>query len=532
MRFKRAALAGLLCIASIPAHARDCTDASVQSCSDCKDSCNQNCGECNSHTFFRPRSLSQNLTLEESLSYYYGNIQDKDDCIWLSFQVVAPIYYSSIKSTTIGTYFSPNCDCNCFTVAQQNNTANISSAWLGILADLARPFQSTVCLEGRRQVIGGAVRLMIDFGNFFDERPAGCWSLKNWWLSIFIPVIQARHNFSLSETGTNNGILEGHQNATQALTNKDLLFGRLYSCQKRKSGVDDVAIKLGFDALRGQSINLASYCMLFAPAGHESKAKYLFEPTMGSGGHTGIGFGITCDAGLWESDEISWIAMLEARYAYFLKHKEHRVFDLCKNGNWSRYLQFVCESDPATPFPGVNVLSRDAQVTPGSMAEVWAALNFGYCALHVEVGYDFWYRHGEKIELNCQKSCKPSRCTFIDCDFIEPAGNCDGDSSIFDIAGCCPRVSASTATIFASIRGPGQPVSDTTFTPITDADLNLASAAVPKALTSTVYGAVSLDYCVCGQTGIIGVGGSYDFVHNNSAALRQYGVWMKLAIDY
>ena len=521
MNLKALALVSLLCAPVIPARGDYCAPSCATSCAS---SCNSNscCDSNNFHsrTFFRPRSLSQNLALEESLTYYNQHMEEQDECNWFDFGVVAPIYYRSTKSKRVGEFFAPGCS-NCVTVGQ-NNSSDVSSAWLNLLAPLDTPFESTLCLKGRREVIGGAFQLRVDFGHWFnDSDECGCW-WKNWWVSVFLPVVQVRHNLSLCENGTNNGIIPGYQNVTQALTNPDLCYGKLYTCQKRKSGVDDVAIKVGLDALECECLDFGAYFMIFAPAGHESKAQYLFEPTLGSGGHTGLGFGVTTDTRFWECDENSWAAMLEARYAYFLKHNEHRVFDLCANGEWSRYLQAVCESDVVAPFPATNVLSREVSVTPRSMFELWAAVHHSRCSWNIEVGYDFWYRQSEKVRLSCERSC-PESCP---CGVV-----CNGDVGILDIAGCCPRVSASTATISAAIRGPGQPVSDVVFVPLIDADLNLSSGTMPSALSSTLYGAVSYDYCLCDHTGLIGVGGSYEFGHRD-AALSQYGVWLKLALDF
>ena len=76
----------------------------------------------------------------------------------------------------------------------------MSSLWLGIVSPVNDPFQSTICLEPSRSVIGGAFRLFFDLSRWFCQD--SCY--KNWWLSIFIPVQQVRHNLHITE-GPNTG---------------------------------------------------------------------------------------------------------------------------------------------------------------------------------------------------------------------------------------------------------------------------------------------------------------------------------------
>ena len=104
----------------------------------------------------------------------------------------------------------------------------------------------------------------------------------------------------------------------------------------KKSGVDDICIKLGYDFIRDENEHAGIYGLVFAPTGKGTKAKYLFEPLVGSR-HVGAGLGFNADALIYECDAYSVDLLVDARYAYFFKHKEWRSIDLF-NGDWSRYL--------------------------------------------------------------------------------------------------------------------------------------------------------------------------------------------------
>ena len=504
-----------------------------------KGMCSTACNIC-AHTTFIPRTMAQNSVLELALDDYYEYHKpccDSECPPWVSLEVTAPYYFKSTNSHRLARYFLPKCQ-ECVTVGQ-NNTSDISSLWLGIAAPIATPFQSTICIEPKRSVIGGAFRLFFDLSGFFCDD--SCY--RNWWASIFVPVQQVRHNLHITETlaaGSGTPIVPpSFPDVIAALNNPDWLYGKLSPHRLKKTGVDDINIKVGYDFIRDEDNHAGLYGLLFAPTGRGTRAEYLFEPLVGSK-HVGLGLGFNGDCQLSSCDCWSVDLLLDVRYAYFFKAKERRSIDLF-NGDWSRYMEVVEPTATTTPLPAINFLSPEVHVTPRSMFEVWAALGFDYCDVHFEVGYDFWYRSKEKISLADQ----------------------DFGVGIYDIAFdptvACP-VTAHCARICQSVPTLADaPVSDTTFISIKSSKelsaqftkcntscstglsmasstlcsyLNLNSAASPRAFSSTVYGAISYDCCLCCEYPVmIGVGGQYEFAHRRSA-LSQYGVWLKSAISF
>lgn len=492
------------------------------------DLCGNTCTTC-AHTTFVPRLMSQNLVLENGL-FFYNQFHlpccDRECPPWVSLQIAAPYYFKSTNGRQIGRYFMPGCE-NCAVVGQ-NNTSDISSLWLGIIAPVETPFESTICIEPKRSVIGGAVRLFFDFGAY---DPCYC----NWWASIFVPIQQVRHDLNIVERISSNSgdpiIPPSFPNVISALNNPEWEYGKFSPNKLKRTGVDDISLRIGYNFVRNEEDLLGLYGLLFIPTGRGTKAEYIFEPIVGSK-HVGLGLGLIADYTFYQCEATSIDFMLDARYARFFKHDEIRSIDLY-NGDWSRYLLVAQPSNPAAPLSGINFFTKEVGVNPRNMFEVWAAFSFNYCNFHFEAGYDFWYRSKEKLSLADQ----------------------DLGVGIYDIAydpfNTC-QISASCARICQSVPTvPGAPLSDVTFVTVKHSNtiddifvadsncsnipcsyLNLNSAAHPRALSSTVYGAISYDCCLCCEYPMmIGVGGQYEFAHRKSA-LAQYGVWLKTAISF
>ena len=310
-----------------------------------------------------------------------------------------------------------------------------------------------------------------------------------------------------------DGLPPGFPDAIAAFNNPAGCFGKLVNRTLKKTGIDDIALKVGCDFVRSCEKNGGLYGVLYIPTASRSKAKHLFEPIIGNGKHVGLGVGATGDYCLSACETSSWTFLADLSYAYFFSGRERRSIDLI-NGEWSRYLLVSrvadIEAGIVNPLPGINFFTRSVNITPRGMVDLFIAFHYDHCSWNFEAGYDFWWRQKERL------------C-------IRP---CEQNIAIFDIDGVCPpgRTSASTASITAALPGPGGPISDPVVTPFKNSDFNGRSAAHPAAYSSTIYGAFSYNFDIC-HPGMIGVGISYEFAHKNSA-LTQLGVWLKGAVCF
>ena len=170
----------------------------------------------------------------------------------------------------------------------------------------------------------------------------------------------------------------------------------------------DIKTTFGWHFLERENKTAAWYLNLFIPTHHGSRAKYLFEPTIGTGGHVGIGTGFDCDWTLYEDNDtrINWVN--DIRYAYFFSHCEKRSLDLCSNGEWSRYMLVAKSGALDAALPAINFFTRDVKITPRSNIEFLSMFHVEHKTWNVELGYNFWWRQKEKIALKCNEECAPA----------------------------------------------------------------------------------------------------------------------------
>ena len=463
---------------------------------------------CCGHSFFRGRPVSQDAALELSLHRFAHAYQPENDaCLRVE---ASAFYFRSRRPSRIAEFFLPNCS-NCITIAESNVAASagqatqISSPWIGLQGSAIAPFNGQLCLCPRRTVAGAALKFDVSLSSWMEE--CGC-KLTDLWLSVFVPVVQVKHDLRASQTITNPGNRTGLSTILDAFNNPAWKFGRISRCSLQHSGIDDIKIKLGATLIDNECKRVDVYGVVYAPTGRRSHADYLFEPTIGSGRHLGAGAGLHIDYALWSSDEGNALSIFaDVQYAYFMRSREVRSLDLV-NGPWSRYLQIAHLDGLLVSRPGINFFTRDVDVTPRGMVDALVALDYDFCNWNVEIGYEFWWRQNERVELR---------------------NVCEQTSAIYDITG--RGGSLSNACICAAVPGANGPVPDLVTNPISQERYNENSAAMPRSRSHKVFGALGYDFTVCENAALVGVGFSYEFGHCRSA-LSQWGVWAKAGLSF
>lgn len=456
-----------------------------------------------SRTIFIPRPITFDSTYELALSNYdiYHHRQCLDDRAFVNFYAT-PFFQKNRKSNKLARYFLPN-NSNCLNIQENVSNGNIGSLNLELISAAGTNFSSLVSIRPERRVFGS------HFNIHFNLSPLLC----GLWAGIAFAAIKAEHDLHLRETNIQGlGTLPGIQTATQALNNPAWCAGKLSPCRLSRKGIDDVQFKLGYDFYWCDDQNhIGLYALASAPTGKRPKSLYLFEPLVGSK-HTSVGGGLNADFTIFNHcDSSNLNFMFDAKYRYVLKGRERRSFDLCPNGDWSRYLQVVTQANPLFSTPGINSLTFPVNVTPRSTFEFWSALHYQLCSFNVEVGYNLWWRDCEKVCLKCPVTC---------------------NLGVLDIPGICSVVPATSSTfrINQSIVG-NTGVSDAVFTPITRNNINLISGSHPRTFTNKVYGAFAYNKDFCCTALLLGLGASYEFAHRCSA-LENWAVWGKFGLSF
>jgi len=324
------------------------------------------------HSFVRPRSFSQNMALQYSLFNYslYHLYRRSDKLPFFSFQTML-FYYSSTNKSSLAQFFLPG-DQRQLRV-ESNNTADISATQIEIVRPKGTEFKSFVSIAPKRRVAGGA------FGFFFDFD----WFIPKTWLNIFVPIVQVQHDLNFSELQqSGDGVVPGIANVLAALNNPNWDFGKFAPDTITETGIDDINIRIGYDWLKDPFgyKHISPYLLLNFPTGHKSDPEFIFEPTMGSGGHVGLGFGFNADYWWWNYALSQFAIFGDFRFTYYFKNEETRSFDLF-NGDLSRYLQVARVINPFLRSPGINTFTQCVDVVPGNMMEFLIGVHYAFAQI-------------------------------------------------------------------------------------------------------------------------------------------------------
>lgn len=176
----------------------------------------------------------------------------------------------------------------------------------------------------------------------------------------------------------------------------------------RKTGIADIHVDGGWNFVNNDRHQLGFYVRAVAPTGNRPEGLMLFEPVLGNGGHWEMGGGITGHLQLWHSDyedkEINFC--FDAQVTHLFAARQHRVFDLKKQGPLSRYMLAI---DAPLGSPTINVTPLAnltyAQVHVGVpvQADIAALFNYASDTFTWNIGYNFWAVSCEKI--SCVTPC-------------------------------------------------------------------------------------------------------------------------------
>ena len=319
-------------------------------------------------------------------------------------------------------------------------------------------------------------------------------------------------------------------------------FGKIDGSRKRTS-VADIELKIGYSYMDNDCCYFESYFGIQIPTSHRPNGEYVFEPLAGHNGHFALMTGWASAFQLWSScdGEKTLYSEIEFNSRYFVSRNETRSFDL-KEKPWSRYMpvyenQTAAENDTLTP--GINVFTQELKVKPRFSHDINLGLVYNTCCFQGEVGWNFWARQAELVELkdpwltgnnapSIPDCCNPStvnRARNIRENFTAVClSSADADCSLV----CQNANPDGTCTLIV----PWQSATSTeTYAPVTEQDLNLNSAAHPGAMSHTIYGSLGYKWDHWCYPPFVGIGGSYELTGENTA-LNRWMLWAKTGFSY
>jgi len=444
-----------------------------------------------SKTTFIPRLISTDTVFELALTNYSS---DENKEHWRKNVAIKPFYQQSFAKKSLARFFLPhNKECS---LVREDGFGDINPLWFNVIAASDAFYSSTLTIRPER-IRAGAVFTWFS------------WFTDHLWFGVNSALICARHDLHLKESQrTSLGTLPGFPTMIKALNNPAWCAGKLPCKADSRVGLDDIQMKLGYDFLDDKDMHCSLYGVGTIPTGNQPKARYLFEPLVGSV-HGSVGAGLNADVAL--NNSITF--MTDVKYNYVFAHDERRTFDLC-NGDWSRYLLVVFPDELLNTFPGINYFTKLVSIVPGNTFQAWMALHYETASWKMELGYNFWLRGREQLALKCSSL------------------KLDNGSSlgIFDMNVCrTPITTAHTATISQSVSGSNLVVGDAEFTPTMVKDINLSSAKNRRAVSNTLY--ISTGYQFPENPLFVALNIAYEYA-STIHALSNLSVWGILGVQF
>lgn len=492
-----------------------------------------------SHTFFFVRPPFQSA-MPEKVALFRDDIMHEREEGWGGGVQAVVFGGRSVKGGELGRYFLPFGK-TCLNVVEfKNSTAtpdsnldpsrdvearnfNIETVNADQDNDLNNAFRSTICFCPRQEVVGVGLTWKQAITRDDDGWPC-------WWFEVNMPIYRVRNTMNLTEVVTQdgggavaaNGLDDAPRvaNMIQAFAQQSWQYGRILGDTNLKhTGVSDLELKLGWVNVHNRGdekhCHWDSYVGLVFPTGNRPQGKFVFEPIVGSNKHFGIMYGSNYGFDFWECGNHKIEAEFNINGRYLFRNSQTRSFQL-KDKSWSQYIAMYANKEDAliafntgnarSGTSGINILTKCVHVSPRFSLDYNSALVWSYCNWLGEVGYNFYGRHGERVEL--KKEWEPG-------------------PQVQDITGL------GNTNIARNIRNnfPASFIPVTEYTPIVQSDLNLDSAAHPAVISNIIYASLGYNWNTRCYPTFTALGGSYEFTHGN-AALQRWLVWGKIGIAY
>lgn len=178
------------------------------------------------------------------------------------------------------------------------------------------------------------------------------------------------------------------------------IFGQSHT----KTGASDLYMQLGWNIVLEPDWHVGINAQGVAPTGSRPEGVYLFEPILGNGKHWELGFGVSGHTTIWEDIlNQSLNVYLDLNFTHIFKARQHRTFDLKRNGFGSRYILMKVFEDglfQGNVIPVGNVTRLACNVHCDAQFDGVVMLAYTYKNFLLDIGYDGWVRTRELISLH------------------------------------------------------------------------------------------------------------------------------------
>lgn len=362
--------------------------------------------------------------------------------------------------------------------------------------------------------------------------------------------------FPTEQSGLTNQGTAAPKNVTEAFAQSAWKYGKI-DCEQKITRLADIELAIGYQWLCSDCASTSWYAGVVIPTGNKPCADYVAPAVVGNGQHGGIMMGSTFDLMLSENEDRTMWFRMDSNCRYLFRNTQKRSFDL-KGNEWSRYMMVWADQEAYEAAitaahatndvanvavanrnytPGINVFTHDMKVKPRFQTRINSAVNFNSECFRAELGWNLLARTKECVEFSCPWTQKPA---FADSSYVSGLALNNNRTIYNDSQGT--SVNASTNNLRTDNTAGGiltlDQVSTNSATAkahytdfvITDADVNLDSAATPASITHTPY--ASLGYAWDSDCKpVVSVGAQYEFSAGN-VALNKWMVWGKFEFAF
>ena len=499
-------------------------------------------------TFFSVRPAFQ-LNSPEFLANFHDRLRASGkECNNGVLQLV-PFGGRSTNSCGLGQYFMFDCKSRLHITETQQQTTDILAHQLNIFTvggdnptTLIQPFESYIEFRPRYTFAGIGLTYKQEFAQFQDGR--------SFWFLVSTPITYVKTSVNMSEQviqtggGVDPNATGAVPNATQAFQQSSWKYGRIEPCSHHKINLGDVTLLLGYELIRHDLCHLDTYFGGLIGTGNKVRGHRVFEPMIGWNHHSGLITGGSAGILFWECEDKNLAVEMDCHGQYLFQRCEVRSFDL-KRKPYSRYMQVYENADqaqealnvslanPATPAtaevigtPGINIFTQPLRVHPGLSHVCNLALVYSDCDWQLELGYNFFARQQECVELAKPWQTGPALKSFAflpintvpdigagSTDSVQIIGNNYGDvNAISFINATSQQIQYDENLIQAS-------------------DLDLFSATHPGIISHTFYGSGGYRWEHCRHPAFLTGGASYEFSDDNTA-LSRWMIWIKTGFSF
>src|SRR3990167_2035968 len=523
---------------------------------DCDDECTVSCGssDCDyqyGKTYFHAREAGTNLPLRMMGSADKMHLFEKE-CEFYGVFSIAVGYERSRNSCDLGKVFSFNSSGTTLFAGDQGTNAN---AFMTINDADSNARSTDFGMSGTHaetlKLTPSISKVLVDFDLFvgLDEFINGVWA------RISAPVVYARYNLDPCPSVTAEGgqyYLKGfvantastvkvpYSNVKDAWGNQgaygDVLsskYGKLPCGSQSKTRLGNIDIEVGYDIIRNECARLGIAILAVAPTGNSPDIGTLFDPIAGTfnwqlGGTLGGSWV------LWNcNDEQSFTLYGQVNIVHLFRANNERLFGWNNLGNdlsaGSSYI-LLKQFDSAGAYDNAiersqNLLARRIKVGNSYMTDFALMLQYRRCAFDLSIGYNFWYRSKDTAEDcgGCVLSGKKITANTYGIKGVNPVGNGSGTANNNFYTKSTSNIALSGTNVATSAAAAGDY--------LLESDVRECTALAPSAYSNKVFGYLGYNWDNCDYTPYLGIGGMYEWAHQNRAA-DKWGLYIKGGLSF